>query len=267
MSFSVLMSVYANENPVNLDQSLISIWDQQTLIPEQIVLVKDGPLTPELDLLIGRWVEKLGKVITLVVLPKNLGLSVALNKGLELCRHDLVTRMDTDDLSVPDRFEKQVKFMMMNPDIAVSSGVVEEIRTFEQPFSKRKLPLTHSELVRFAKRRSPISHPAAIFRKDAVLSVGGYPAARYGQDYALWVLLIMSGYKLANLPDSLVKMRIGKDFYSRRGLQFFTGEIGIYYYMYKIKFLSINEYLYITVARSIFSILPRPIMALFYKYR
>ena len=109
-NFSVLMSVYADENPQYLDEALCSIWDQQTLKPGQIVLVKDGPLTNELDNCINTWKQKLGDVLTPVELPKNVGLGSALNKGLEQCRYELVARMDSDDVSAPERFEKQINY-------------------------------------------------------------------------------------------------------------------------------------------------------------
>src|SRR5690554_5001347 len=115
MSFTVLMSVYAKEQPDYFNQAFLSIWDQQTLKPDQIVLVKDGPLTAELDAEIQRWQEKLGKVLSVVELPENVGLGAALNEGLKACKYELVARMDTDDISLPARFEEQVAFMQTHP--------------------------------------------------------------------------------------------------------------------------------------------------------
>jgi glycosyltransferase involved in cell wall biosynthesis len=132
MHFSVLLSLYTKENPLYFNQAISSIWDEQTLKPNQIVLVKDGPLTPELDQAIDEWGKKLGDILTIVALPENIGLGAALNEGLKYCKYDLVARMDTDDISLPERFEKQISFMANNPDIAVSSTWIEEIDSFEE---------------------------------------------------------------------------------------------------------------------------------------
>ncbi|GHV72345.1 hypothetical protein AGMMS49928_29020 [Spirochaetia bacterium] len=130
MKFSVLLSVYKNEKPEYLNRALVSIWDDQTLKPDQIVLVEDGQLTSELDKVIDEWQQRLSDIFTVVNLPENVGLGAALNEGLKYCKHDLVARMDTDDVSLPDRFEKQIAFMNNNPQIAVSSAFIEEVNSF-----------------------------------------------------------------------------------------------------------------------------------------
>lgn len=171
--FSVLISVYCKENPDNFDGALRSIWTVQTLKPEQIVLVKDGPLTPELDRVVSDWKLKLGQKLTVVLLERNMGLAAALNVGLRYCKNELVARMDTDDISVPVRFEKQMDFMQKNPDVAVSSGLIEEwSQDYSYKVSERRLPLVHEDILRFAKFRSPMSHAAVMYRKSAVLAVG-----------------------------------------------------------------------------------------------
>jgi glycosyltransferase involved in cell wall biosynthesis len=124
--FTVLISIYEKENSVYFDRAMASIWDAQTLKPDHIVLVKDGPLTPELDESIAQWQRKLGDILTVVTLPGNVGLGAALNEGLKYCKYDLVARMDTDDIALPERFERQVLFMENSPDVAVSSAWLEE---------------------------------------------------------------------------------------------------------------------------------------------
>ena len=234
MKFSVLLSVYFKESASNLNSALTSIWDTQSLKPAEIVLVKDGPLTECLEAEIKEWERLLGRVLIIITLPTNKGLAFALNKGLNYCNYDLVARMDTDDISLPNRFEKQVQFMSLHPDIAASSGVIEEFDESGRALAKRILPLEHNDLVLFAKRRSPLSHPATIFRKRAVLAVGGYPEFRNAQDYALWSLLIVRGYRLANHHDLLVMMRAGSDLINRRGFKFLKNEVDLlkYQYMY-----------------------------------
>jgi glycosyltransferase involved in cell wall biosynthesis len=119
MNFSVLLSVYKKEMPDYFNQAFVSIWDEQTLKPNQIVLVKDGPLTPELDQAIDEWKKKLGDILAIVELPENIGLGAALNEGLKYCKYELVARMDSDDISMPERFEKQVAFFEKDEKVAI----------------------------------------------------------------------------------------------------------------------------------------------------
>lgn len=254
--FSALLSVYAKENPVYFNMAFASLWDNQSLKPSQIVLVKDGPLPPDLDSTLASWSARLGDVLTIISLPENVGLAAALNKGLEYCKFDLVARMDTDDLAMPDRFLKQLEFMTNNPEVTASSSFIEEFDDSGLFLGLRKLPLSHAEIVKFAKRRSPLSHPATIFRKEAVLSVGGYPLFRNAQDYALWTLLIINGYKLANLPDVLVKMRTGSEMYNRRGLDYFKKELQLLRYQRRIGFLSWFDFLMNVLSRGFIRLSP-----------
>lgn len=266
MRFTVLISVYSKEVSFFLNEALSSIWDEQSVKPAQIVLVQDGPLTPHLDAVLTGWKEKLGDVLTLVPLVKNVGLAAALNEGLKHCQHELVARMDTDDIAVPSRFEKQFIFMQNNPEVAVCSGLIEEwSQDFSYKISERRLPLTHQEIAKFAKRRSPISHPAVMFRKSAVLAVGGYPNI-YPEDYPLWGSMLAQGYIFANLPDLLLKMRVGNALTERRGLQFLKGEIKIYKYLLDVGFINRFEYLTNCILRGVVRLSPVWLKKIFYKY-
>ncbi len=261
MSLSVLMSVYFKEKPEYLKACLLSMVDQ-TLKADEVVLVQDGPISSDLKAVIERFRESLN--IVSVPLDENVGLACALNEGLKHCSHDLVARMDTDDIAVPDRFAKQVAFMQANSDIAASSGFIEEFNDAGDVLSQRALPLEHDALVRFAKKRSPLSHPAVIFRKHAVLAVGGYPEL-YPEDYLLWVKLIQAGYKIANVPDVLVRMRTGVDFITRRGWKFLRGELRIYHYMYKTGFINLFEFINIVLMKSVLRLSPGFIKVFLYK--
>lgn len=242
--FSVLISVYFEDSPVFLQKALDSIWGDQDLKPSQIVLVKDGRLTADLDLLIGEWeVDLGGDVITVVVLEENVGLGAALNEGLKYCRHELVARMDSDDISLPNRFAKQVSFMKENPKITASSSQVEEWdEGLRRKKGIRRLPCNYSKLLRFANARSPLSHPVTIFRKQVVMGYGGYPPLRKSQDYALWSLLIVNGKVIGNIPDVLLKMRTGEGLFRRRGWEYFKYEKELLRYQREIGFLSLFAY-------------------------
>lgn len=265
MTFSVLLSVYVKESVSNFNEAFSSIWDQQTLKPTQIVLVKDGVLSPGLDNTIASWKLKLGDTLTVVSLPENVGLAEALNEGLKHCEYDLVARMDTDDIALSYRFDAQIKFMKKNPDVVASSGFIQEFDDLGRVLDLRKLPLDHKDIVMFAKRRSPLSHPAVIFRRDAILAVGGYPLFRNAQDYALWSVLIVKGYKLANLAEVLVKMRTGSDMYNRRGYHYLKKEVELLKFQYKVGLLSGFDLLFNTVFRTALRLSPDFVKRLLYR--
>lgn len=256
------MSVYDKERPEYLSSCLQSLA-QQTLKAREVILVEDGPISSELTKVIEEFRDNLN--IVSVYLPVNSGLAVALNEGLKRCRFDLVARMDSDDVALPDRFEKQAAFMLSHPDISASSGFIEEFTVAGQAISQRILPLEHDDLVRFAKRRSPLSHPAVMFQRDGVLSVGGYPLFRNAQDYALWSLLIVKGKKLANIPEVLVRMRAGSDLMDRRGFKYFMGEIALLKFQYEIEFLTWREFFVNFVLRAVVRLSPTFIKLWLYK--
>lgn len=255
------MSVYFKEKPGYLEVCLESLLNQ-SLLADEIVLVEDGDISSDLLLVINKYRECLN--IISVPLAQNVGLASALNEGLKYCQYDLVARMDTDDIAVVDRFEKQVAYMQENPDIAASSGLIEEFNDTDDIFLQRVLPTTHDELVKFSKKRSPLSHPAVIFRKQVIIDVGGYPEI-YPEDYLMWVKLIQSSYKIANISDLLVKMRTGNDFISRRGWMFLKGELRIYHYMFETGFINFFEFINIIAIKSVLRLSPSFIKVLLYK--
>lgn len=214
MDYSVLMAVYAKEDPAHFQTAIDSML-QQTVPPAQLVLVCDGPLTTELDSVIQSRADRLD----VVRLPQNRGLGEALRTGLLHCRCALVARMDSDDISLPDRCEKQLAAFAADSDLAIVSGVIEEF-TFdpEQPVSKRVVPLTHDAIVTYSKRRCPFNHPCVMFKKQAVLDAGNYNNDYvYNEDYDLWMRMLANGVKTANLPDVLLQQRSSSAQIQRRG--------------------------------------------------
>ena len=170
--FSVLISVYNKENSLSLRQSLTSVF-RQKLPPTEVVLLKDGPLTEELDKVIAEYVMRYPE-LKIVSLPVNQGLGKALNEGLKHCSYDLVARMDTDDIAKPDRFEKQIRVFQEHPELDVVGAWIDEFEeTTSNIISTRKLPEVHYDIWQFAKKRNPENHPVIMFRKQAVLAAGG----------------------------------------------------------------------------------------------
>jgi glycosyltransferase involved in cell wall biosynthesis len=213
--FSVLMAVHAKEDPALLHKSLDSLC-QQTLKAERVVMVCDGELTPQLEDVISEMQPKLP--LKLVRSPENLGLGKALQLGMRECETEIIARADTDDISLPQRFEKQVDFLVRNVDIdLVGSSILEFDADPKVILSEKKVPLNHDCISVYAKWRNPINHMSVVFRKSSVCRAGGYSDYRYAQDYHLWVKMLMTGCKFANLPDPLVLASAGGKMISKRG--------------------------------------------------
>lgn len=263
VKFSVLMSVYYKEEAENLDECLESIFTQ-SLRPSEVVLVEDGPISDALKEVIEKYRDLLG--IVSVILEENVGLATALNAGIKKCSNDLVARMDTDDIVVAGRFKKQIEFLNEHPDYSVVGGFVEEWdQTFKVLGSVRRVPLTHKDIVKFSKRRSPVSHPSVMYRRQDVLSVGGYPDF-YPEDYALWILMLNKGMKFANLNEVLVRMRIESAITERRGLKFFMGEIRIFQMMRTFRFINAFEFYSNVAIRAVVRLSPNFVKRYVYRY-
>lgn len=217
MKFSVLISVYEKENPVFFDEALYSILVEQTRIPDEVVIVKDGPLPIKLEKIIDKYLEKFSNIIRVIVLKQNKGLGEALRIGLEHCTYGIVARMDSDDISIKTRFENQIDFLKKNPDISVVGAYISEF--YENPLNIkfiRATPTNHKEIKRMLKRRNPMNHVTVMFRKSDVIRAGGYMHLLYLEDYYLWVRMIGSGFKLHNIEETLVLVRTGENMYKRR---------------------------------------------------
>ncbi len=263
--FSVLLSIYYKESPIHFTQALKSILEQ-TLQPTEIILIKDGILTSELEEVIVQFQKKY-PIIYSINLSTNQGLGKALNEGLKHCTYDIVARMDTDDIALPDRFEKQVYFMENHPEIDACSAWIDEfIDTPNNIISRRTLPETPEELYKFGKSRNPLNHPAVMFRKSAVIKAGGYQHFPLFEDYYLWVRMIMNGAKLYNLQEPLLYFRSSTEMYKRRGgLKYALTEIKFQILLHKIGYISICQMLKNCCTRFIARIIPNQLRGFLYK--
>ncbi|MBE5996940.1 MAG: glycosyltransferase [Lachnospiraceae bacterium] len=217
-TYSVLMSVYAKEDAVNLAQSMESIF-LQTAPTDDFVLVCDGPLTSELNKVIDEYQEQYPDILHVLRLERNEGLGNALNKGLMLCKNDLVARMDSDDLSYPDRCEKELGLFEAFPELDIVSGTIEEFTDDPEVITgSRSLPASYPEILHFSRKRNPFNHPAVMFRKEAVEKAGGYNERFHlFEDYYLWIRMLQKGCHGANLKDPILKMRTSESQMLRRG--------------------------------------------------
>lgn len=245
-------------------QALESIWDDQTLKPAEIVLVKDGPLTPELDAVIDDF--RRSAPLTVVALERNRGLGIALCEGLKHCTCELVARMDGDDVAKPERFARQVEFMTGHPDIAVCGSWIDEfIGSTDNVVSQRRLPETSAELVAFGRRRNPLNHPTVMFRKSAVEAVGGYEHFPLFEDYWLWARMLTAGYRFYNFQEPLLWFRTSADVYRRRGgWRYAMTELKLQYRLRKLGYISFMDIIVGGGIRFAVRILPNSIRKTLY---
>ncbi len=238
--FSVLMSVYIKEKPEYLDESLNSVMDLQTVKPDEVLLVEDGEITEDLKKVINKYKKKYPNILKSVPLEKNLGLGLALQKGLEECKYDLIMRMDTDDVCMPDRFEKQLKYMNEHKDTTVVGGTIGEfLYSPEEELRIKTMPLTYEDVLNYSKFRNPLNHMTVCFRKKDILEVGNYQPMLFLEDQYLWSRLLIAGKRIENMPDLLVKARIGNGFYKRRGAKnYIKGWKELQNYLYKNSFIN-----------------------------
>jgi len=240
VKFSVLMSVYYKETPEFLDLSLKSVLIDQTVVPSEVVLVKDGPLTNDLEMVLSNYLSLFPKIIKIVALEENVGLGKALQIGLEHCKYDLVMRMDTDDIAVKNRFELQLTYMIKHPDVSVVGGKIGEfLESPDEELRIKDMPIEYQDVVKYSKFRNPLNHMTVCFRKKDVLEVGNYQPMLYLEDHYLWARLLVAGKKIANLSDLLVKVRIGNGFYERRGTnKYLIGWKELQQYLYENKYIN-----------------------------
>ena len=214
--YSVLMSLYKNEKPDYLRKAIESIL-KQTIPPDEITIVKDGVLTPELDAVLEEYKEK-SRIFNIIGYEINRGLGYALNFGLKHCRNELVARMDTDDIAKLDRCEVQLKMFERDTSLEIVGGDISEfIGTPENIVAYRKVPVTDKEIKEYMKVRCPFNHMTVMYKKAAVLRSGNYQDLFWNEDYYLWIRMMEHDCVMGNTGSVLVNVRVGNDMYKRRG--------------------------------------------------
>lgn len=255
--FSIITSVYKNDKPEFVRVALDSMLVNQSTKPSEIVLVQDGPVSDELSSLLSEYETKYPEVINIIRQEKNGGLGNALRLGTETAKYELVARMDSDDICLPNRFEKQLEYLDLHPDVDIVGGQMTEfIGGPTNIVGKRVVPTDNEAIYEFMKSRCALNHVTVMFRKDAVMRVGNYQDWYWNEDYYLWVRMMAGGCKFGNLEDVLVNVRSGADQYSRRGgRKYYESEKGIKKLQLEKGMISHFEYTYFMALRYILQIL------------
>jgi len=267
MKFSVLMSVYINDNGSFLDRAITSIWDDQELKPSEIILIEDGPISQELSNALKAWEKKLRPQFKRFKLEANQGNGAAKNFGMLHCENELIAIMDSDDISKPDRFKKQVK-VFENKSIDVCGSWVDEFNKSETTIDAiNKRPENHSEIFLYSKNRNPINHPSVMFKKKSVLDAGGYIELPGCEDQYLWVRMLMNKSIFFNIQESLVLMRISEDLIHNRrsGWRQNIKELNAQKVFFKIGFLNKFQYIRNIIIGTAYRLMPKFVVKFLYR--
>lgn len=258
-NYSVLMSVYHGEKAEYLRLSTNSILSQ-TVPTNDFVLMCDGPLTEELDAVIEDLLREHSDALHVIRLEENRGLGDALNAGIQYCKNELIARMDSDDIAVANRCELQLLKFQENPELAIIGGAIDEFEdTPSNVVSHKRMPETHNDIVAYARSRNPFNHPTVMYKKSAVLEVGGYPRRMLHEDYALWANLLLNGAKGCNLPDTLCFMRVDGGLYNRRGgWDYLKMAIKLRWHLYRIGLYTFWSFLIVSFGLTVICLLPLP---------
>lgn len=239
---SVLMSVYKNDIAQNVKTAVESIINQ-TFRPSQVVIVVDGPVPDETTKTLEE-LKELYSEVEIYPLEQNVGLGNALKEGMTHCGNEIVARMDSDDIAVEDRFEKQIKKFEEDSELSiVGSNIAEFIGDKDNVVSIRSVPEKHEDICKYLKKRCPFNHMAVMFKKSEVEKAGGYLHWFYNEDSYLWARMYLAGCKFANIPENLVYARINEATFQRRGgYKYYKSERDLFKFMYKNRIIGWGEY-------------------------
>ena len=254
--FSVAISVYKSDDPEFFDRALFSVTEMQTIKPDEIVLVVDGPVCEELNCVIEKY-EQQYSIFHIIRLEKNGGLGNALKIAVENSKHDLIARMDSDDVSLPTRFEQQLKYFEEHPEVDIVGGDITEFIGDEANIvGKRVVPKSNEEIREYMKKRCALNHVSVMYKRDAVQDVGGYQDWFCNEDYYLWIRMWLNGAVFANTGSILVNVRVGEEMYSRRGgKRYYNSEKNLQKYMLKHKMIGLSTYCLNVAKRFVIQIL------------
>ena len=264
--YSVLMPLYKKDDP-NFFEVAIDSMINQTIKPDEVVLVYDGTIPDTIQQIVDRKIDENPGLINVIQFDINRGLGLTLADGINICKNEIIVRMDADDYSVKDRCEKQLKIMMEHPEYdVIGSNVIEFIDSFDNIVSNVILPEKPEDVYNFAKRRCPVRHPSLMYKKSKVLSAGNYRDYRHAQDYNLMVHMLKDGSNIYNIQEFLVYMRVSKDFYKRRGgYNQMKIILKLKKEFYDIGFYSFKDFIVSGMGNAIVCLLPNSLREKFYK--
>jgi glycosyltransferase involved in cell wall biosynthesis len=262
--FTLLVSVYDGDQPDYLRRALRSAVGDQTVRPDQVVIVRDGPVRDELAACLDEVIRDCPAPVTFVPLPANGGLGPALDRGLAESRFDVVARMDADDVAMPHRFEVQLP-LIENADI-VGAGLLEFVRDTSEIVGQRVPPTDPDKIRRYARMHDPFNHPTVVYRRSAVTAAGGYGEFPLMEDYALFARMLAGGARAVNVAEPLVFYRVGPEAFRRRGgVELLRSELRLQREFRRLGFTTQAEYVRNVVVRGGYRLIPWQLRRAVYK--
>ena len=256
ISFSVLISVYKKEKPEFFDEALDSVYTQ-TMPPSEVMICEDGKLSRELEVIIEKYKKRFPEQTRIIKYPRNRGLGRSLHDGVIGCSNEIIFRMDSDDISRTDRFERQLDVMQKTGVDVVGSNITEFDEKMEKHFGVREVPEKDSEIKRYAKSRNPMNHMTVCFKKSKVLEAGNYLDMPCFEDYYLWVRMMNNSCSFYNIQESLVNVRGGDSMLKRRGGKAYTRKmIAFEKELKRVGFISFGNYYKNIIVRFTSSLVP-----------
>ncbi|MGI8993748.1 MAG: glycosyltransferase [Nocardioidaceae bacterium] len=263
--FSLLMSVWGGDDPEFLEAAFRSVVHDQTRPPDDVVVVQDGPVPAALEATITGLIHESPVPTTLLALDANVGLGLALDQGMAACAHDIVARMDADDIALPHRFETQVPLVEGGVDL-VGSALLEFGSGPEDIVGRRVPPIEPDEIVRYSRFHQPFNHPTVVYRRSAVQAAGGYRHLAMMEDYLLFAKMIGQGATVANVAEPLVLYRIGAGAYARRGgVDVLKSEVALQRRLYEMGFTSRPQLVRNIMVRGGYRLVPEPLRRVAYR--
>jgi glycosyltransferase involved in cell wall biosynthesis len=250
------MSVYKNDIPEHFQEAVNSIINQ-TVQPTEIVIVVDGYVPQTIDNIICNFKEASSVPFNIIRLEKNHGHAIARQTGVNHANCDLIAIMDSDDIAMPDRFEKQLLHFQTDRKLSVLGGQISEfIGVTDNIIGIRTVPLSDEAIKKYIKKRCPFNQMTTMMKKSDVIKSGKYLDWFWNEDYYLWIRMMLAGCKFKNLNDILVNVRVGSDMYRRRGgKKYFQSEIRLQKYMLNNHIIGVGTYCCNVFIRFIIQIL------------
>ena len=257
IKFSVLMPICNKEKASNLKRCLDSIFNQ-TLKPNEVVIVKDGILRKELNDIL-----KLYKV-KIIELKEHKGIGYALNLGIRKCKYDLIARMDSDDICMPNRFELQIKKFKENDKLTILGGQILEFDN-EKIKKIRKVPTKYEDILKYAKKRCPFNHMSVMYKKETILKLGNYSNTPHLEDYYLWIEALKNNFYVENLEQIIILANnTSSTMKNRGGVKYIKPILKLQKHLLQIKYINLFEFINNTFIRVIVALVPNKIRSFIY---
>ena len=264
IKFSVVISVYLHDDVDYFIESMNSILNQ-TLMPSEVILAVDGPVTSSIKDAIKNFESN--PIVFVIRSDNNIGRGAIRHRAILSSTTKIIAIMDSDDISADNRFELQVK-SLINSKADFVGGYISEFTHSTDDFKReRKVPLKHAEILRRGKWIQPFNHVTIMFHKSMYIKSGGYAFTSVLEDSYLFFRMVKNNAQFHNIPKTLVYVRANNDQLLRRhGLKYFKEEFFLYLAMFRSGYINLWNLLINLVIRFTLRCAPIVFLRFFTKF-